>query len=105
MTLQDKLAAIRARDAADWPVVPNLELFAQHNPDDEELRQAIHQVRDRRVLLHAYDALAAAARKVTDGLATERGCGECWPKYGACGSACRMTDCAAVQTLLDEVNP
>lgn len=84
------LAAIRARDAKMdyWQVTGGSAVCT-----------------DRRVLLEFVDALAVAARKAIDGLATERGCGECWPAHGVCGSACRMTDCAAVQTLLDEVNP
>ena len=52
------LDAIRARDAADMEVLPGLEAYAQH-VDDEELRNAIHMVRDRRALLAHVDALAA----------------------------------------------
>lgn len=59
------LAAIRVRDGADMLVMPNMELFAQQYPDDEELRGAINMVRDRRILLAYVDALVAAARKVT----------------------------------------
>ena len=61
------LDAIRARDAADMPLLPSLQGILQHVPD-EELRQAILQITDRNELLTYVDALRAAAGKVVDDL-------------------------------------
>lgn len=68
------LEAIKARSAADMPVLPTMELFAQQYPADEELRNAITMIRDRHDLLEEVNRLQECLRGVAS-------CGTC--------SACR----------------
>ena len=60
----DELEAIRARDADDYAAADVLRNIRSAGNTDPELEATIIMVADRRALLAAYDALAAAARKV-----------------------------------------
>lgn len=87
------LDGIRKRDAADMEVLPNLEAVSQH-VDDEELRGAIHMVRDRNDLLAYVDELREAAGRVR--------CARCERMGHYADEPC--PDCADLRALLQSVD-
>lgn len=99
------LDAIRKRDAADMEILPALEDTALCI-DDEELRNAIHMVRDRNGLLTYIDKLREAAGKVTC-----HRCGNTGKALqslpGSAGAWVETTcpDCADLRALLQERQP
>ena len=93
----EEMEAIRARDAADYPAAEVLrKLAGVAGNGDPEMQATIDMIADRRALLAAYDALAAAARKVC--------CGRCglFPdeqSHDECTADC--PDCADLRKILE----
>ena len=97
------LDAIRARDADDYAAADVLRNIRSAGNTDPELEATINMIADRRDLLAAYDALLAAAKKVT--------CKRCAPANPGVlhefytGEPYPCPDCADLRRLLSEVKP
>lgn len=100
---KQQLEAIRARDADDYAAADVLRNIRSAGNTDPELEATINMIADRRDLLAAYDALLAAAKKVTCKRCDDSGV-EPWSDFGG-AAAEPCPDCADLRRLLSEVKP